>query len=179
MIMQVSCNPFLYDHTMQRTDWLDASFIIDTDSCVPWPYAVNSSGYPQIVIGGRQVGAHTVACAHLNGPRPDGMQAAHSCHNQWCVNPRHLRWATPAENGADRRSRDETATPPTRFHCASVGRSSDERTLPANGRLNAAQIADLCAVYFAGGVTQQQLADEYGISQATVSRYLHGYTYSR
>jgi hypothetical protein len=38
-----------------------------------------------------------------SGPKPtDGHETAHSCGNRWCVNVRHLRWATQLENGDDK-----------------------------------------------------------------------------
>jgi len=33
-------------------------------------------------------------------------QAAHNCGNPWCVSPRHLRWATGADNQADKEFHD-------------------------------------------------------------------------
>jgi hypothetical protein len=53
--------------------------------------------------------AHRAMCRliHGNPPTPKH-QAAHSCGNgrRGCVHPGHLRWATDAENRAERRAAD-------------------------------------------------------------------------
>lgn len=69
----------------------------DTDDCVDWPYG-RSNGYGRI----RGTLTHIAVCEQTHGPRPDGMEAAHHCGNPLCVNARHIRWATPLENIADK-----------------------------------------------------------------------------
>ena len=73
-----------------------------SDTCILWPHTVNSRGYGQIGVDGKSTSVHVIACEHHHGPRPDGKQVAHSCANRLCVNRDHVRWATQAENEADK-----------------------------------------------------------------------------
>lgn len=93
----------------KRAAFLQAALSGDSSECVLWPFAVRaSSGYGahSIPLGKRDVkrsvDAHAYVCEMANGPRPSAShQAAHSCGNKLCCNPKHLRWATPRENMAD------------------------------------------------------------------------------
>lgn len=75
-----------------------------TDQCVVWPFARNKKGYPQICRHNTDLGAHREICIEAHGPPPTpAHQAAHSCDNPSCINPRHLAWETQSENELDKR----------------------------------------------------------------------------
>lgn len=86
--------------------WLLERLCADSDECLLWPFGRTGMGYAALYPDGeRQVMAHRWVCERVHGPQPDGKPwVAHSCGNGHlgCVNPRHLRWATPKENGEDR-----------------------------------------------------------------------------
>lgn len=81
----------------QRKQWLlDHMGWDDEIECLIWPHSRNGNGY----------GPSRKMTEMVHGPAPSRThQAAHSCGKGrlGCVNPNHLRWATPAENANDRR----------------------------------------------------------------------------
>lgn len=126
-----------------------------TDECVLWPFSCNRAGregYPQIAIGRRPHRVSRIVLAELVGPPPHPQsQAAHApviCHEPRCVNPRHLRWATPADNMADK------------LLDGTHNRGSA-------GRAELTEVRAL-AIYHAGG-TQAAIAKRYGVSRSTVA----------
>lgn len=71
--------------------------------CLLWPYRVDKLGYGFATIGGKQLRAHRWMCILAHGWPTDAQpHAAHNCGNPSCVNPAHLRWASHAENMADK-----------------------------------------------------------------------------
>jgi len=83
-------------------EFLEAAVKSQVDECVVWPFAKRkySYGLPINAFGSKR--PHVIVCEAVNGPAPEGKEAAHRCGNESCVNPRHLRWATHKENGEDR-----------------------------------------------------------------------------
>lgn len=71
------------------------------DACLIWPFA-KSNGYPSLGQGRRSVLVHRKVCEAVHGPAPaPDHDAAHLCGVRACINGRHLRWASRAENMSD------------------------------------------------------------------------------
>lgn len=87
-------------------DWIDEHRGYTGDDCLFWPFKRDRRGYAQISIEKSTHIASRLMCELVYGAAPtDEHQAAHSCGNGHlgCMTPKHLRWATPEENYADRR----------------------------------------------------------------------------
>jgi hypothetical protein len=107
--------------------------------------------------------AHRFSWALHYGPIPLGMCACHRCDTPACVNPEHLFLGTVGDNNADRHAK---------------GRSSHAMGRP--GEKNAhAKLTDAAALYikYVEGYTQYELAEEFGVNQATISYIRSGRTW--
>ena len=121
----------------------------DTDNCLLWPWYIRPDGYGQATLAGRNFLAHRVSLGIHTGECPLGLEAAHSCRNRACVNPRHLSWKTRLQNDNDKK-RDGTSQKGDGNSCAKL---TTEQVL----------------VIREDPRTQRRIAADYGISQGLVS----------
>lgn len=138
--------------------WIhDVALRFDGAECLSWPYSTATNGYGQVSFNDRNTPAHRVVCELAHGQPPSqSHEAAHSCGNRNCVNKGHLRWATTAENHADKlvhgtHSRGER-------HGASKLKEADVRKFFG----------------LATTLTHQEIADRYGVARNTVTQILSG-----
>lgn len=85
--------------------WLKLHINYQEDNCLIWPFGKMSNGYGVMYFRGRVTNPHRLICIFAHGNPPTKKhEAAHSCGNGHlgCVNPKHLRWATPKENQLDK-----------------------------------------------------------------------------
>lgn len=86
--------------------WLKQHANYTGDDCLFWPYSITRKGYAACIrVNGKQTSASRYMCSLVSGPPPTvSHQAAHSCGNGHlgCLNPKHLRWATPKDNTLDK-----------------------------------------------------------------------------
>ena len=87
--------------------FLKSLLVNEQDGCVRWPFSRTKFGYAATKFHGKSINASRLMCIIAHGDPPtESHQAAHSCGNghMGCVNPRHLRWATPSENALEKYS---------------------------------------------------------------------------
>jgi DNA-binding XRE family transcriptional regulator len=130
----------------------------DSDDCLLWPFSTNVKGYAQVRADGTVRLVHSMICEEFHGPRPEGFVTAHSCNVRHCVNWRHVRWATPQENS------DDMIEHGTRRYGEAVTTS----------KLTEDQVKAIRDAYARSELTQQALADTYGISNQHVSDICSG-----
>lgn len=136
--------------------WLqDVALNYTSDECLPWPFCRISGGYGRFKENGKAFSANRWVCEQEHGPPPtDEHEAAHSCGSAWCMNRKHLRWATPKENCADKIGHG-TAT-------------RGERS--PSSKLTELQVLQIRMLK--GTMTQTKIAMKFGIANQTVSQIM-------
>lgn len=144
------------------------------DACWEWQGGFRA-GYGQFWMNGRNIGAHVAAWQLYVGDIPAGQFVCHTCDNPPCANPRHLFLGTAADNTADMfikgRARRLTGDQHySRVHPERVPRGEQK----VQAKLRAVDVECMRERYRRGGVLQRELATEFGIDRAQVSRIVRG-----
>lgn len=129
--------------------------------CIIWPYQRSWNGRGKVFFEGRSQGAHRVACQHMHGPPPSAEhEAAHNCGkgHLGCFSPFHMRWATSAENQADRLAHGTLCR----------GNTS------SRSKLSEDQVREVRRLYATGQYSQRQLAEKFGVARRTIGAMTDG-----
>ena len=128
------------------------------NGCRLWQGKVDPHGYAHVTYKGWRTTGHRIAYALVNGPIPEGMVIMHTCDTPSCCNPEHLRMGTQKENIHD---------------MIQKGRAGDCRVFGEyHGRckVTTEQVAEIRNLYKTTRVSQQTLADKFGLGQTHISR---------
>lgn len=130
--------------------------------CVEWTGRRDRQGYGYMAIsrGGieRKVKAHRAAYEEMHGAIPNGACVLHSCDNPPCINPSHLFVGSRSDNHADMVSKGRQA----------AGTRSGRAKLTA----------DAVAVIRSSSARLAELAANFNVSEATISRVKRGLVYA-
>lgn len=135
-----------------------------TEGCWLWLGCCKPKGRARFRIDAQQPMGYAarVSWELAYGPVPPGLHVLHHCDNPGCVRPDHLFLGTQADNVHDMERKGRGRKAQGTAHWAA--------------KLSTEAVADIRQRYAAGGVTQQRLADEHGITQAHVSAIVRGQT---
>ena len=132
-------------------------FVEKSDDCWFWKGAAHTSGYGRIGLPGAGAGtqyAHRASWELHFDSLPEGKWVSHRCDVKLCVRPDHLFLSDKnKQNMADAVAKGRM--PHGDQHYAV--------------KVTDAQVAELRRLHGQGGFTQQQLADQFGISRPYVS----------
>jgi hypothetical protein len=131
------------------------------DACHLWTGAKDHSGYGLIAIRKRQIRAHRLAWTIENGMIPTGLVVRHDCDNPPCVNVRHLRLGTIAQNNQDAKDRNRHRAG-ARDGCAKI--TAQDAIAARQMRLD--------------GLTYRTIAERLGVSYTAAHYIVNGKTWS-
>ncbi len=136
--------------------------------CWNWIAKVDKDGYGRIGTGSRtnksssMIRAPRFSYLFHYGVDPGELNVLHSCDNPACVNPAHLRLGTLADNNRDTLERG---------HHATISLKGIDNPY---SKLTESQVSEIRSRYRTGDISQQELAQEYGVGQTCISCIVTG-----
>lgn len=138
--------------------------------CIEWIAGRNPDGYGAITIDQQRTRTHRVSYRLFRGPIGSGELVIHSCDNRPCVNPRHLRTGSHADNGRDASERGRM--PVGERHPKSQLTNSQVREIRERHRPNS---PGRWGRHSDGNT--RELAEEFGVAMQTITRVAKGRGY--
>jgi len=120
--------------------------------CIEYPGYRTRDGHTKLRFMGKIVSGHRLSyCASrmVTLDSIEGQVVRHACDNPACVNPEHLLLGTNADNVQDRQERKRQAV-----------------------KVPHEALDGIRKRYAGGGITQKQLAAEYGVDQSAISNII-------
>lgn len=138
---------------LKAQKWLADHASYEGEGCLPWPFHVNGNGRGTVTLNGTAMSAPRAMCtlAHGEPPTPEH-ETAHDCGkgHEGCIHPKHLRWATSAENAADK------------IEHGTIVRGEDVNT----AKLTEEQVLEIRRLE--ATVPRKELADMFGVTHGTI-----------
>lgn len=136
------------------------------DECWPWTGARDAFGYGLMFRTKKPRSwwrGHRLAYELFVGKIPNGLHVLHHCDNPPCCNPEHLWLGTPADNAGDKEQKGRGGQ---------IGSPGADRRGEKNGNshLNRRTVSLIRRSYSRGRMSQQAIADTYGVGQSQISR---------
>lgn len=134
---------------------------VDVDEhtgCWNWKRSLNTGGYGNTGARRGEMAAHRLSYVLFVGNIPEGAWVLHRCDNRRCCNPDHLFLGSRQDNMDD---------------MVAKGRSSRGESRRGH-KLTGSDVVDIRSRYADGSANQQRLADEYGVTNQTISSIVRG-----
>lgn len=125
--------------------------VTDT-GCIEWLGPLDVNGYGAMAFKGKNLKSHRVAYELSHTHAPGALVVRHRCDNPPCVNPEHLELGTQVDNMRDMIERGRN-------------RKGEECSY---SRLTDQKVREIRSRYIPRKVSQQALADEYGVSREMI-----------
>lgn len=157
---------FIEGHNRRRPDadkFWEKVAVGAPDECWEWKAGKDVSGYGTFSINGRTQHASRAAWIITHGSIPEGLHILHSCNNPGCVNPAHLRPGTDKENVDDCIRAGRKVDPPVYY-----GKQNNR------SKITDEQVQQIRSLFAQGNITRKQLAEQFGVSRATIERIILG-----
>lgn len=137
----------------------------EPDECWPWIGFRHKLGYGIMTgytpfLGSELYLAHRVAYVCYKGPFPWELQVCHTCDHPYCVNPNHLVTGTNKDNMNDRDNKGRNA-------------KGEKHGMAKLKQADVDRIRDLSA----RGIIYRVIAEEFNITECTVSRIVRNETW--
>lgn len=134
------------------------------DNCWMWKGATQPYGYGCFHVGKSRnsiMRAHRITYGLTHGYLPECV--CHKCDTPGCCNPAHLFGGTKADNNADMAAKGRNRVP----------KPTLRGELHHGAKMTNANAREIRTRYDRGGITQYQLADEFGVCQRSINKIVN------